>query len=131
MRASRRTKEKRGFKGAEGNGLNGQKHGGREGVCTGALLPNNAKSAGNSLVVGKDRGGRKYNHIVQTVHRAHPVVCVRVAVNDANEDARHAHRKLLCVGLGVFPKNKATDGSNGLVAAMRGYAGLWSGVKGF
>jgi len=87
----------------------GRQHGRREGVCTGALLPNDAKSARNSLIVGKHRSGRTYSHTVQTVHGASLVVCVRVAVDDANEDAGHAHWKLLYVGLGVFPENEAPD----------------------
>ena len=94
--------------------------GGRKGVCTSALLLNDAKSAGDGLAVGKHSGGCFNYHAVQTIHGARPVVRVAVAVDDADEEAGHAHGKLLCVGLAVFSENKSSNGSNGLEAAMRG-----------
>ena len=90
------------------------KRGERDGLCTSALLLNDAKSAGHHLAVGKRR------HVLQTNHGARSVVRVAVAVDDADEDAGHAYGKLLFVGLGVFSQNKPCNGSKGLEAAMQG-----------
>ena len=98
--------------GSKGMGGRDTKPGGRKGVCTSALLLNDAKSAGDGLAVSKHSGGRFNYHAVQTIHGARPVVRVAVAVDDADEDARHAHGKLLCVGLAVCPENKSSNGSN-------------------
>ena len=92
---------------SKGMGGRDTKPGGRKGVCTGSLLLNDAKSAGDGLAVGKHRGGRFICHVDQTIHGARPVVRVAVAVDDADEEAGHAHGKLLCVGLGVFSENKS------------------------
>ncbi len=105
---------------SKGMGGRDTKPGGRKGVCTSALLLNDAKSAGDGLAVSKHRGRRFSCHVVQTIHGARPVVRVAVAVDDAYEEAGHTHGKLLCVGLAVFSENKSSNGSKGLEAAMRG-----------
>ena len=81
--------------------------GGRKGVCTSALLLNDAKSAGDGLAVRKHIGS-DLCHAVQTIHGAGSVVRVCVAVDDANQRAGQAHGQLWDVGLGVFSENETS-----------------------
>ena len=91
--------------------------------CTGALLLDNTKGAGDSLAVRKHRRGCCTRHKIQTIHGAHSVVDVGVCVDDTNKDAGCAHRKLRGVGCAVFSENVTRNCSNSFITAMQFQSG--------
>jgi hypothetical protein len=50
--------------------------------CTGALLLNNAQRACDDLVVDQHKKAAIISNVEQTIHGAHPVVRVEIAVDD-------------------------------------------------
>jgi hypothetical protein len=92
------------------------------GMCRGtartsALLLDDAKSAGDDVVVGKHERGEDAGDVGQTVHCTRSVVYIAVIFNDTDEDVAKIWRKQLGVGFGVFSHHETRYGTNGFIAA--------------